>query len=134
MARDSSATDGPPSTASRRTIVGILVHLGGLLTGFVVPGIVYLAANTSFTRSNALNALNWHLFALGAGFLATILAFGFGTLSETFVLVGAIVGVTVALLNIVFCIWAALKAIRGNTWEYPIAPTVIDPPELLERS
>lgn len=128
MARTLSATDGSPPDANRTTIAGILVHVLGMFFGFVGAGLVYLVSTAPFTRANAQNAVNWHVFAFGMGLVAVVLAFGLGAISDVFVIIGAAIGVTVAFLNIIFCLWATVKAIRGDEWEYPLAPTVINSP------
>lgn len=125
MARTHSATDGSRPTANQTTIAGILVHVFGMFLGFVGAGLVFLASTAPFTRANAQNAVNWHVFAFGTGFVAVALAFGLGAISDVFVIIGAAIGVTVAFLNIIFCLWATVKAIRGEEREYPLAPTVI---------
>lgn len=96
-----------------------------MFLGIVGVGIVYLASNTPFTRSKARNALNWHAFVFGAVLVAVVLTFGFGAISDVFVIIGAALGVTVAFLNIIFCLWVTLKTIRGEEWEYPLAPPVV---------
>lgn len=87
--------------------------------------LAYLLAHGDFTRANAWNALNWHVFVLSVGVVALGIAFGLGSVPESFVIVGAAVGVGIVLLNFVCCLVAAVKAARGTAWGYPLAPGLV---------
>ena len=90
-----------------------LVHLGGLFFGFLAPLVGYLVLKDRgpFVRAHTATALNFQLTLLIAyvvGGLLSIVLIGF------FILLAAYV------LNIVFCIIAAVKANRGEWYTYPM--------------
>jgi len=118
-------TDDRTQSADRGSLLGVGVHLFGLFYGFVGAGIVYLLASDEFTKANARNALNWHIFffivAAALGGLAFALA-GLGDALGTLLVLS--VGVLV-LLDTAFCIWATYKAVDGTVWTYPIAPEFV---------
>lgn len=66
------------SPSGQRTILGVLVHLIGLIFGFIGAGVVYLLANDEFTKSNARNAVNWQVFWFGAIIVMLVVAFASG--------------------------------------------------------
>lgn len=133
-------TQPGPDLLAERTLAGVFVHLLGVATSFVLPGIVYLVSDHEFTRANARNAFNWQvsyaaLTAAAFGGLGLLvladsavpgglpdevglgLFFVFGTGFYT-------LGI-VFLLNLVFSLVATAKAIFGDAWSYPVAPDVV---------
>ncbi|WP_255169431.1 DUF4870 domain-containing protein [Natrononativus amylolyticus] len=143
MSNTDDPSPAPPSTQpgpdvlTERTLAGIFVHVIGLFTGAIGPGIVYLLSDHEFTRDNARTAINWQLFYF-VSFVA-VLALFFVAVALDFVLPDFVV-VTVLLvvfalffvvmlltiLNLVFPLVATGKAIFGTAWEYPIAPDFFD--------
>jgi uncharacterized Tic20 family protein len=70
--------------------------------------------------------LNWQIFFTICLIIAFLFAFGLGELiSEWFIFIGAIIVIVVGFLNLVFSLWATIKAIGGNEWTYPIAPEFV---------
>lgn len=134
-----STTEPGPSVLAERSLLGIFVHLIGLATGIVGPGLVYLFSTHEYTRTNARNAFNWQLFvtlawlAVLAPVLGWILLVEWTALPDPIVL-GLFVVVAVAmlastaltLLGVVFPLVATGKAIFGSAWEYPIAPDLVE--------
>ena len=137
---DSKPTPGP-DILNERTLTGIVVHLLGLATGVVGPGIVYLVSKHEFTKENARNAVNWHLSVtvvtaialisviLGADSLnipgipveAPLLG---GSLGTAFGILGTalmLLAMTSWLATFFLGLFAGFKALTGNTWEYPLA-------------
>ncbi|MFW6383023.1 MAG: DUF4870 domain-containing protein [Nanoarchaeota archaeon] len=98
----------------------ILTHILGLLTGFLGPLIIFLVTEKKEEKEHAKKALNWqisHLIYLFAG--------GIIGIALIFVLVGFVLVpvffIAFTVLDIVFCIMAAVKASRDELWNYPLA-------------
>ena len=90
-----------------------LVHLGGLFFGFLAPLIGYLILKDRgpFVRAHTTTALNFQLTLLIAYIVGTIL---------TFLIIGIFILIAAYVLNIIFCIVAAVKANRGEWYKYPL--------------
>jgi len=128
-----------PELLNERTLAGIVVHLLGLVSSVIGPGLVYLFSNHEFTRENARNALNWHLSVLGTWIVAIVVFVPGadninipGMTVEAPLLPGAlgtafgIVGTVLLLLAILYTmatffltLFATFKALTGTVWEYP---------------
>lgn len=144
---DHSQAEQPgPALLNERPLLGIFVHLFAMITGlfglgFVIPGILYSVSDHEFTRENARNAFNWHLFYFA--FQVTLLAFALVFVLGADALEGYVpdplflvpfalifVGITLSfvlfVLTGVFGLVATGKAIFGDAWEYPIAPDIVD--------
>ncbi|RQG86647.1 DUF4870 domain-containing protein [Natrarchaeobius halalkaliphilus] len=141
----STSTASGPELLEERSIGGILVHLLGLLTGFLGPAIVYAVSDDEYTRTNARHALNWHVtvlalmivsfvtFFLGADELTvggeqTELSLLPAPLDTVFAIAGVlllIVFMLAILLTFVYAVVATLKAVFGSIWTYPGAIDVV---------
>lgn len=93
---------------------GVLMHLGSLLLGFLVPLIIWLIYRD---RSETLNqqgraALNW-----GISYFIYLIASSVLML----ILIGWIMWPILIVLDIVFCIIAAVKAGNLQAWKYPLS-------------
>lgn len=104
----------PPVSGSDEKTWGVLMHVGSLFIGFLAPLIVWLIYRE---RSQTLDqqgraALNWQISALIYAVVSTILMI---------VLVGFFTIFAVAVLDIVFCIIAAVKAGDREAWKYPLS-------------
>lgn len=90
-----------------------LGHVGALFFGFLVPLVTYLVLKDrgAFVRSHAAASLNFQL-TLIIGYLA-----GFVLI---FVLVGILVLLALPILNLIFCIIAAVRANSGEPYSYPL--------------
>lgn len=93
------------------TTLPILTHILGILTGFIGALIVLLATNDEATKKHARRALNWQLSLLIWYAISFVLIL---------VLIGFVFLAVFALLNIIFCIIAAVKAGRNELYEYPL--------------
>ena len=89
-----------------------LLQLGGLFFGFLAPLIGYLVLKDRgpFVRHYAATALNFQLTLLIVTIIGSIL---------TIVLVGFLILFAAWLVGIVFSIIAAVKANRGEWYQYP---------------
>lgn len=104
----------PPISVSDEKTWGVLMHVGSIFVGFLAPLIVWLIYRD---RSQALDqqgrtALNWQISALIYTVVSSVLML---------VLVGFLTLFAVAVLDVVFCIIAAVKAGDRETWKYPLA-------------
>lgn len=107
------------SNSNDRTMA-ILAHIGGLVTCWVAPLIIYLIkkdeADGAFATDQAKEALNFQLTIFIAYFVAGVLI--------PF-LVGIFLVWAVGLVNLVLCIVAAVKASNGEHYRYPFAIRLI---------
>jgi uncharacterized Tic20 family protein len=100
-------------SASDEKLWATLVHLGGLFFGFLAPLVGYLVLKDRgpFVRAHTATALNFQLTLLIAYLVGGIL---------TIVFIGFLILFAAYVLNIVFCIIAALKANKGEWYTYPL--------------
>lgn len=103
-----------PLAPSDEKIWGVLMHIGAIFFGFIPPLIVWLIYRD---RSATLDqqgrvALNWQISSLIYVIISTIL---------TFVIIGVIFLPVITLLNLVFCVIAAVKAGDLQAWKYPLS-------------
>ncbi|MGC8466849.1 MAG: DUF4870 domain-containing protein [Acidithiobacillus sp.] len=101
--------------SSEDTNTATIVHLSGILLGIIVPLVLYLVKKDSaspWLRSQILEALNFQITLLIAYLISGILAM---------LLVGLVFFGLLFLVNIVFCILAAVQSSSGADYRYPIA-------------
>ena len=104
----------PPVSLSDEKIWGVLMHVGNLLLSFLVPLIIWLIYRE---RSQTLDqqgrtALNWAISFWIYSAVAGVLMF---------VLIGFVIWPILIVLDVVFCIIAAVKAGNGEAWKYPMS-------------
>jgi len=107
----SSESPDAVAASDADTTLAVVTHLLGLFTWVVGPLVVLLVADDEFVDENARNAVNWQLF-LGLYSLVGIVL--------SVVLVGVFVLMIVGLLDVVFCVVAAVKAADDEAWSYPL--------------
>jgi hypothetical protein len=109
-----AANQPAPLSPSDEKLWATLINLGGLFFGFLAPLIGYLILKDRgpFVRAHSATALNFQLTLLIAYVVGTIL---------TFLLIGIFVLIAAYVLNIVFCIVAAVKANKGEWYTYPLS-------------
>ncbi|ROS62137.1 hypothetical protein EDF38_1239 [Frigoribacterium sp. PhB160] len=90
-----------------------LIHLGGILFGFLAPLIGYLVLKDRgpFIREHTRVALNFQITMGIAGVIGAIL---------WVVLVGYLVSAAVGIVVVVFSILAAVAANKGEYYKYPL--------------
>lgn len=111
IAQSTPATTARQHTTETDTAFAALTHLLALFTWVIGPAVVLVATDDPFVEANARNALNWQItFSI--------------YMLVSFVLVFAIVGILflllVPILDLIFCVVAAIKANDGEAWNYPI--------------
>lgn len=111
---DMSTNDAATETSDGTTIAAI-THILGLLTWVIGPLVVLFVTEDPFVKQNAKNAVMWQLMFAIYMVISIILIF---------VLIGLLFIFILALLDLVFCIMAAVKASEGKTWKYPLTPAV----------
>ena len=117
-----SVTPIPPvaggSTEDRN--LAMLTHLSGIILGFIVPLIVWLVnkdnAAKSYLTTESKEALNFQLTVLIGYVICWIL---------TFILIGALLWFIVWIVNLVFCILAAVAVSSKGSYRYPFAVRLI---------
>ncbi len=108
------ATVAPqPLSQSDERLWATLIHVGGILIGFVSPLIGYLVLKdrSSFVREHSRQALNFQITLAIAYVVGWVLAF---------VLIGFLLIAAVWVVNIVFSILAAVAANKGELYRYPL--------------
>lgn len=102
-----------PLSQSDEKLWGTLVHVGGIVIGFISPLLVYLLLKdrSAFVGENSKNALNFQIGVTIGYVIGSIL---------TFVLIGILVLLAVGVVNIIFSILAAVAANRGEVYKYPL--------------
>jgi uncharacterized Tic20 family protein len=98
------------------TGIAALTHVLGFLTWVLGPLVIYLASDNEFAKENAANALNWQIMVAIYATISGVLVI---------VLIGFLMLPLVGLLDLIFCILAAVKATDGEAWEYPLAPKIV---------
>ncbi|QGM02078.1 DUF4870 domain-containing protein [Stenotrophomonas maltophilia] len=113
----------PPATtdvpADQRTMA-LAAHLLGIFTGFIGALIIWLInkddAGKAFVTDQAKEALNFQITITIAMLICIVLMI---------VIIGGILAPIVGILNLVFCIIAAVKANNGEAYRYPFALRLI---------
>jgi hypothetical protein len=104
----------PPVSPSDERTWGVLMHVGNLLLSFLVPLIIWLIyRERSWTLDQqgraALNwAISYWIYSIVSGILMLVF-------------IGWLTWAAIIILNIVFCIIAAVKAGSGEPWKYPLS-------------
>lgn len=99
--------------------IATITHLGGTVFSFI-PGLLVWALkkdDSAYIADQAKEALNFQITVLIAQFVAGILAL---------ILIGFIFIGIIWLLNIVFCILAAISSSKGETYRYPFCLRLIN--------
>ena len=92
--------------------MSVLAHVLGLFVGFLGPLIIYLVSEDNTTKNHARYALNWQISAAIYFLVSFVLIF---------VIIGFFTMVAVGIVNLIFCIMAAVKASHGELWKYPLS-------------
>jgi uncharacterized Tic20 family protein len=98
--------------------LAVLTHASGILFGFVVPLIIWLISKDTkpWLTAEAKEALNFQI-TVAIAFAACMVG--------SFLFIGAVLIPFVWLLNVIFCIIAALKTNQGQQYRYPFALRLI---------
>ncbi|ELC7366345.1 DUF4870 domain-containing protein [Stenotrophomonas maltophilia] len=111
-----ATTDAP---ADQRTMA-LAAHLLGIFTGFIGALIIWLInkddASKAFVTDQAKEALNFQITVTIAMVISIILMI---------VIIGGILAPIVGVINLVFCIIAAVKSNNGEAYRYPFTLRLI---------
>lgn len=110
---------GKRSNSTQNTTIAALVHIAGLFFGFIGITFVYLASEDEFAKTNAANALNWHLPLSLMAILVVMIGLGVSELA------GVALAILIAIATICFALIASMKAYQGQAWKYPIVHQLI---------
>jgi uncharacterized Tic20 family protein len=99
--------------------MAMLAHLLGIFFGFVPSLVIWLIKKdeSSFATAQAKEALNFQITLI----IGWAIAFAL-----TFILIGAFLFPVLWILNLVFCIIAAVAASKGQAYRYPFALRLIN--------
>ncbi|SMP54162.1 DUF4870 domain-containing protein [Anoxynatronum buryatiense] len=93
--------------------LAMIAHLLGLVTGFLVPLIIYLLVDQSkpFAKRHAAEALNFQITLMIAFFVSGILSL---------ILIGILGFIIFGLLDLICSIIATMKASNNEDYRYPL--------------
>lgn len=93
--------------------LAMIAHLLGLVTGFLVPLIIYLLVDQSkpFAKRHAAEALNFQITLMIAFFVSGILSL---------ILIGILGFIIFGLLDLICSIIATMKASNNEDYRYPM--------------
>lgn len=104
--------------------IAMITHLSGILLGFIVPLIVWLMNKDNPAKSYLTNeskeALNFQLTILIGYVICWVL-----TMTIILALIGGPLWLLLWILNLVFCILAAVAVNSRGTYRYPFAVRLI---------
>ena len=98
--------------------MALLAHIGGIITSFVVPLILWLIKKdeSSFIGHHCKEALNFQITLMIGWFVAFVLSF---------VYIGCLLYPVIFIVDVIFGILAAVAANKGELYKYPIAIRII---------
>jgi uncharacterized Tic20 family protein len=102
-----------PLSPSDEKLWATLIHIGGILFGFLpaVIGYIVLRDRGPFIRAHSATALNFQITLLIAYVAGSVLSL---------VLIGVFLLLAAWVCSIVFCILAAVAANQGKYYTYPL--------------
>ncbi len=113
----SPAPEIQPANVSDEKSLAMLAHILGFVTGWLGPLILYLTANEKpFAKRQAQEALNFQITVLIGMIVGGIL---------TMVLIGIFVIIAVSIVDLIYCIMAAMAVNKGEDYRYPFALRLI---------
>jgi len=94
--------------------MAMLAHILGLLTSFVGPLVLYLAYKDAkpYIQAQVKEALNFQIMIAIAYVAASILMI---------IGIGALIWAAAGIVNLIFCIMAAIAASKGENYRYPFS-------------
>lgn len=111
MPAKKSVKKGFEEKPSKSNTLAILTHILGLFTSFLGPLIIFLASEEKYVKKHSKNALNWQL---------SLIIYFIGAAILTVILIGFVLMAALGVINLVFCIIAAVRASEKKFWEYPL--------------
>ncbi len=114
---ETNSTDVSPSNDDKN--IATITHLGGTVFSFVPALIIWIIKkeDSAYIADQSREALNFQITMVLAYMLAGVLSW---------ILIGLIFFPIIWVLNIVFCIIAAISTSKGETYRYPFALRLIN--------
>ena len=116
MTNDRTPAYAPPQplSPSDERLWATLIHIGGIVIGFIAPllGYLLLKDRSPFVAQNSKNALNFQITVVIGYVVGWVLSL---------VLIGFLVLLAVWVVSIVFSIMGAVAANRGEVYKYPLS-------------
>jgi uncharacterized protein len=99
--------------------IATVTHLGGTVFSFIPGLLVWILKkdDSAYIADQAKEALNFQITVILAQFIAAVLAI---------ILIGFIFMGIIWVLNVVFCIIAAISTSKGETYRYPLCLRLIN--------
>jgi uncharacterized protein len=99
--------------------IATVMHLGGTVFSFIPALIVWILKkdDSAYIADQAKEALNFQITVLIAQFIAGILAI---------ILIGFLFMGIIWILNVIFCIIAAIASSKGEAYRYPFCLRLIN--------
>lgn len=105
------------SSKSEDNTLAILAHILGIVVGFVGPLVIYLVKpEEGYVKNQAKEALNFQITVAIGYIIGSILMVIF---------IGTIILAAVGIVNLIFCIMAAMAVSKGEDYKYPFALRLI---------
>ncbi|MFA6064813.1 MAG: DUF4870 domain-containing protein [archaeon] len=132
------AKKGTKTETKQDNTMAVLTHLLGIFVGFLGPLIVLLATKDTNLKNHARKALNWQLtctilsiiilFIVFVGIFGSMLLIMvnpifFALYFLSFALMIPLM--LISIVNLAFCIIAAVKANEGTLWNYPFSIQIL---------
>jgi len=117
VSTDNKPSDTTPSNDDKN--IATVTHLAGTVFSFVPALIVWILKkdDSAYIADQAKEALNFQISVLIALFIASVLMW---------ILIGFLLYPVIWLVNIVFCIIAAISTSKGETYRYPLCLRLIN--------
>jgi len=109
---DRMAVAGPGSS----TGLAAATHILALFTGLLGPILIYAVTDDPFVKENAAKATDWQIMLIIYSFISGLLVL---------LIVGIFFLLALLVLDLVFIAIAAIKAVNGEAWSYPITPELL---------
>jgi hypothetical protein len=111
--QDAASSEETQDIPQDSRTLGMLCHLLGLLTNFLGPLILWLIKKDEdkFVDRQGKEALNFQITVAIAFIVSSLLSF---------VCIGFLLMPAVAIVDLVFCIMACVKANQGQDYRYPL--------------
>jgi uncharacterized protein len=117
---ESAPTPPAANGSSDDRNLALITHLSGIILGFILPLIIWLInkdnPSKAYLTGEAKEALNFQITILIGYVICWVLAF---------VVIGALLFPLLWILNLVFCILAAVQVSSKGTYTYPFALRLI---------
>jgi uncharacterized protein len=99
--------------------IATVTHLGGTVFSFIPGLLVWILKkdDSAYIGDQAKEALNFQITVILAQFIAAVLAI---------ILIGFLFMGIIWVLNVVFCIIAAISTSKGETYRYPLCLRLIN--------